>query len=162
MESSLHLTRGDSPLLRDPLPKGCRALAVSVRHPRVPVRSTYSLSFAQPRAQSCRSVPITLKLTQFATITGSRGAAKRSRSRVSSWLSPGAAPMYSEGCTTSFCGSCGIASNVNVCCCGSGLIGSGLWRDGWFAGQHVQQGPGVCPAHPGLSWLIAVTGPGSW
>lgn len=32
----------------------------------------------------------------------------------------------------------GCTDRVNVRCCGSGLIGSGFWRDGWSADQHVQ------------------------
>ncbi|MFI8370932.1 hypothetical protein [Streptomyces sp. NPDC085466] len=49
-----------------------------------------------------------MKDTQFATITGSRGAAKRSSSRVSSSLSPGAAPM----CTGT--GSVGVETRADT------------------------------------------------
>lgn len=72
-----------------------------------PSRSVYRLSAAQPRAQSCHSVSMTLKDTQSATSCGSRGAANRSSRRPSCSPFSGGVPMYWDGCAWSFCGSWG-------------------------------------------------------
>ena len=51
-----------------------------------------------PTAQSCHSVSMMLKETHSATMTGSRGAANRSRIRDSSSPAAGSGPMLTDGC----------------------------------------------------------------